>query len=133
MQIHNKLVRDKIPEILSNKNISYSTRTLTEEEFEIELQNKLSEELGELESEAKRDQVSRADIISELADCIEVIRAIQLTCLHSSAIVSPAYSYIEEVYHNNGIAWSEIVARQAEKKQERGAFTEKIFLISTED
>jgi|SRR3989344_8825155 len=64
--IYNKLVRDKIPEILDAKNVFYEKRIASIEEYKIELIKKLNEEIREfLEDES----------IEELADIIEVIEA----------------------------------------------------------
>lgn len=69
MTQYNKLVRDKIPEILDTKGVVYEKRTATEEEYKIELIRKLREELEEFEV---------AGDVEELADVIEVIEALKL-------------------------------------------------------
>ncbi len=66
MTKYNKLVRDKIPEFLDSKGITYEKRIATEEEYRIELIKKLQEEVKEF-TEAKN--------IEELADIIEVVEA----------------------------------------------------------
>ena len=47
MKNYNKLVRDKIPEILDAKNISYEKRIASLEEYKVELIKKLGEEVIE--------------------------------------------------------------------------------------
>lgn len=79
---YNKLVRDKIPEILDQKNISYEKRIATEQEYKIELIKKLNEEVKEF---------LEAYNIEELADVIEVIESLKKL---------PEYSNIEEVRNN---------------------------------
>lgn len=76
MQIYNKLVRDKIDEIINNngKNEEAVVRILSDEEYKIELLKKLKEEFNEL-LEAINSNITE-DIIEESADLIEVIRAI---------------------------------------------------------
>ena len=43
---YNKLVRDKIPELLDSKGISYEKRIATPEEYRVELIKKLQEEIS---------------------------------------------------------------------------------------
>lgn len=65
----NKLVRDKIPEIIKNNNETPITRILSDEEYKIELEKKLYEEYQEvLES-------SGENRLEELADMLEVMIA----------------------------------------------------------
>lgn len=102
MKIYNKLVRDNIPEIMIQNGAKPITRMLSKEEYLIELNKKLSEEVNEyLESGS----------IEELADIEEVILGI-LDIKNLSK---------EEL---------EIVRKTKVKK--RGAFTKRIFLESEE-
>lgn len=68
MESYNKLVRDKIPEILDEKGISYEKRTANSEEYKIELIKKLEEETQEFLKEGS---------VEELADVIEVVEALK--------------------------------------------------------
>ena|SRR6185436_14824040 len=68
MASYNKLVRDKIPEYLDSKGISYEKRIANDEEYRTELLKKLDEEVKEF-LEAKNEE--------ELADILEVIEAIK--------------------------------------------------------
>lgn len=68
MSSYNKLVRDKIPQILDNKGITYERRIASPEEYKIELIKKLDEELKEF---------SEAGDAQELADLLEVIEAVK--------------------------------------------------------
>ena len=102
MKIYNKLVRDKIPDIIAKNNESCNSRILDNDEYLQELNKKLKEEMNEyLES----------GDIEELADLEEVLRAI----LNAK---SCAYEDFENIRLN--------------KVQKRGAFDSKIFLISTD-
>ncbi len=65
---YNKLVRDKIPEILDLKGVPYEKRIAGMGEYKEELMKKLKEEVDEF-TEAKNDE--------ELADVIEVVEAIK--------------------------------------------------------
>lgn len=66
--IYNKLIRDKIPEIIKDQGKESSTRILSYEEYKQELLKKLVEEAQEL-------LVSGGDL-SERADVAEVLRAV---------------------------------------------------------
>lgn len=68
MESYNKLVRDKIPEILDGKGVSYEKRTASPEEFKTELIKKLQEEVSEF---------AEAGSPEELADVLEVIDALR--------------------------------------------------------
>lgn len=97
MEKYNKLVRDKIPEILDGKGISYEKRiAANEEEYKFELIKKLQEEITEF---------TEIPSSEELADILEVIEALKKL---------PDYQNVEEV--------------RIQKKEERGAFEERIIL-----
>jgi predicted house-cleaning noncanonical NTP pyrophosphatase (MazG superfamily) len=67
MKIYNKLIRDKIPDIIEKDHKKCETIFLGDDEYFLALKNKLQEELNEyLES----------DQIEELADLEEVLLAI---------------------------------------------------------
>ncbi|QSO54142.1 nucleoside triphosphate pyrophosphohydrolase [Alicyclobacillus curvatus] len=107
MPTYNKLVRDRIPEIIGLEGKNYTVRTLSDEEYAKELKVKLSEELREyLETQ------SDVDAVEELADIVEIIHA--LCTVHGSSAKA-----LEGV-------------RQA-KAEKRGGFQEKIFLIEVKD
>lgn len=103
MRIYNKLVRDKIPEIISSDNQIPIIKILDDADYIKELNSKLQEELSEyLESFD----------IEELADILEVIHAI---------------------LDQRNISFEELEAIRLEKAKKRGAFKNKIFLEKTED
>lgn len=79
MKSYNKLVRDKIPEILNEKGISYEKRIAAPEEYKAELIKKLAEETQEF---------SEAGDPEELADVVEVIEALKRL---------PEYSEVEVI------------------------------------
>ncbi len=68
MEDYNKLVRDKIPEILDQKGVLYEKRIASAEEYRAELIKKLGEETQEFLVEGDTE---------ELADVLEVIEAIK--------------------------------------------------------
>ena len=100
-QIYNKLVRDKIPEIIKEKKEKPITRVLNHEEYISELEKNLYEEYLEV-IDAKGE-----DRLEELADMLEVIRA--LASLENKNL-------------------NDIIGIADKKNKKRGAFDEKIFL-----
>jgi predicted house-cleaning noncanonical NTP pyrophosphatase (MazG superfamily) len=76
---YNKLVRDKIPEMLDEKNIPYEKRVADSDEYKIELINKLVEEVNEFCADGS---------VEELADVLEVIESLRKL---------PDYSSVEKV------------------------------------
>ncbi len=68
MEKYNKLVRDRIPEILDEKGKSYEKRVASLEEYRNELLKKLDEETKEFQEACDPE---------ELADLIEVIEALK--------------------------------------------------------
>ena len=102
MKTYNKLVRDKIPEIIEANNETCNTRILNNDEYLTELNTKLREEINEYLESGE---------IEELADIEEVLRAILKA-------KNCEYSEFEKIRTN--------------KVKNRGAFDSKIFLISTE-
>jgi predicted house-cleaning noncanonical NTP pyrophosphatase (MazG superfamily) len=107
MPIYNKLVRDRIPEIIENTGKQFLARTLENEEYIKELKNKSFEELEEYLN-AEND----TDAIEELADLLEIIHA--LAECHGASIEK-----VEEV--------------RQKKAEKRGGFKERIFLIEVVD
>jgi predicted house-cleaning noncanonical NTP pyrophosphatase (MazG superfamily) len=107
MPIYNKLVRDRIPDVIESTGKRFSTRILNNNEYITELKKKSSEELEEY---VKTE--SNEDAIEELADLLEVIHA--LAEVHGVSIEK-----VEEV--------------RKMKAEKRGGFKEKIFLIEVED
>lgn len=68
MKTYNKLVRDKIPEILDKKGVKYEKRIASKSEYKVALSKKLIEEVSEFQEE---------NSVEELADVVEVIRALK--------------------------------------------------------
>ena len=96
---YNKLVRDKIPKIIESKEgRSCKVKILNNEEYLIELNKKIQEELQEYLESGE---------IEELADLEEVLRAI---------------------LDSKGISYEDFEKIRLEKVNKRGAFKNKIFL-----
>jgi predicted house-cleaning noncanonical NTP pyrophosphatase (MazG superfamily) len=107
MPSYNKLVRDKIPQIIESKGKKLSTKVLNDEDYIKYLKEKAYEELDEY-CAADTD----GEAVEELADLLEVIRA--LGKRHRSSI-------------------EEVEAVRIDKAEKRGGFQEKVFLIEAED
>jgi len=101
--IHNKLVRDKIPEIIEKAGKTAYTHILSEEDYMTELDKKLNEECSEYQADKN---------IEELADMLEVMYAIA---------------------EARGWSVSELEAVRKSKAEKRGGFKKKIYLEYVED
>lgn len=95
---YNKLVRDKIPEIIESSGKSCVTEILSDEDYLKMIDTKLDEELAEYHQDQN---------IEELADLLEVIHA---------AVIARGYT-IEELERV-----------RLDKATKRGAFKNKILL-----
>lgn len=103
MLVYNKLIRDRIPEIIEQTGTQYRVRTLDETEYKVQLDKKLQEELNEYSTSGK---------VCELADMVEVIYAILAV---------------------KGVGVEEFEAVRTEKKLKRGGFENRLFLEHVED
>ena len=95
---YEKLVRDKIPEIIKAKGGESKTHIAEEAEYKDKLNAKLREEVEEFLKEHDPE---------ELADVLEVLRAIA---------------------DSNKLDWAEIEDIRKKKQDERGGFAERIIL-----
>lgn len=101
MIYYDKAIRDKIPEIIQESGYSCNVKTLTDDEFLVEIEKKLSEEVQEYQ---------KGKEVSELADILEVIyRIAQL----------------------KGISKDELEKIRIKKVGERGSFEKNLFLNDT--
>jgi predicted house-cleaning noncanonical NTP pyrophosphatase (MazG superfamily) len=103
MKIYNKLVRDKIPEIIKADGKKFKTRILEDKEHLQELIKKLKEEAAEFEANPS---------LEELADIKEITIAIREAL---------------------GIHAGELEDARRQKAAINGRFKNKIFLESVED
>jgi predicted house-cleaning noncanonical NTP pyrophosphatase (MazG superfamily) len=102
MPVFNKLVRDKIPEIIAANDQVPITRTLDDEEYEVQLRKKLQEEVAEYLEDVNTE---------ELADILEVVYALGVQL---------------------GVTPHELEQLRLQKAQKRGGFEKRIFLESAE-
>lgn len=100
---YRKLVRDNIPEILESKGVKGTFHTADHDEYELELLEKLREEVLEFKN---------AKSVEELADLLEVVDA-----------VTAHFGWSQE----------DILAVKAAKLQERGGFKKRLILEQTEE
>ena len=95
---YNKLVRDRIPEIIEADGKTCVTETLSDEKYLEMLDAKLNEELAEYQESKSMD---------ELADLLEVMRAVAAA---------------------RGSSYDEVEAIRQDKAAKRGGFEKKILL-----
>ena len=96
--VHNKLVRDRIPEIIEATGKTCVTEVLPNDAYIQALDAKLSEELAEYQ---------QSKSLEELADLLEVMGA---------------------VVKARGYTWDDLTRVRKEKRAQRGAFEQRIFL-----
>jgi len=100
---HNKLVRDKIPDIIENSGRKAIYHLLSEAEYLIALDEKLFEEVNEYQADKS---------LEEMADVLEVLYAICKA---------------------RGYSIEELEGKRLEKLIHRGGFEKKLFLEYSEE
>lgn len=100
-RVYNKLVRDKIPEIIKASGEEPVTRELDFNEYKLALETKLKEECQEVLTASGEER------INEISDVLEVLRA--LAKLENATL-------------------NDVIIIADKKKDERGAFEKRIFL-----
>jgi predicted house-cleaning noncanonical NTP pyrophosphatase (MazG superfamily) len=103
--VYDKLVRDRIPDIIRSAGQHPVTRVLDPASYRAALLAKLTEEAAEAE------QAPAGQLAAELADVLEVLHA--LADAHD-------------------ITWDHVVRTAADKRAERGGFRDRIFLHCVE-
>lgn len=98
LHITNKLVRDKIPEIIKNKGGTATCRTLSDAEFRAELIKKMHEETEEFDKD---------NTLEELADM---------------------YAVLFELIVSAGYTTAEVFATAEKKRMQNGGFKNKLFM-----
>lgn len=107
MPTYNKLIRNKIPQIIKANGKTPTTRILPEEEYIKEICKKTQEELTEyIEAKTKPDK------LEELSDLLELINALA---------------------EYEGTTLEEINNIRKKKAEERGNFSDRVFLIEVID
>lgn len=103
MTVYNKLVRDKIPQLIRQQGSEPVIQILDEEAYTRCLEDKLDEEVSEYHADQNLD---------ELADILEVVFALAA---------------------NLGASRDELMTVYQAKNKKRGGFSKRIFLISKAD
>ncbi|QWI09766.1 nucleoside triphosphate pyrophosphohydrolase [Bacillus mycoides] len=107
MPTYNKLIRNKIPQIIKDNGKTPTTRILPEDEYIKELCKKTQEELTEyIEAKTKTDK------LEELSYLLELINALT---------------------EREGTTLEEINNIRKKKAEERGGFSDRVFLIKVTD
>ena len=101
MKVYDKLVRDRIPEIIEGSGNKCEIEVVSDEVALEYLYKKLNEEVGELLEDKNLD---------EIADCLEVLFAI-----------GDKYGYSED----------EVLGRRNQKRDSRGGFEDNLVLKRT--
>ena len=96
--VYNKLVRDRIPEIIETSGKTCVMEVLPQDAYLRELDAKLNEELAEYQ---------QSKSLEELADLLEVLGA---------------------VVKARGYTWDDLTRVRKEKRAQRGAFDQRIYL-----
>ena len=96
--VHNKLVRDRIPEIIAASGKNCTVEVLSDDAYIQALDAKLNEELTEYQ---------QSKTLEELADLLEVMDA---------------------VVKARGYTWDDLTRIRKEKRAARGAFEQRLFL-----
>jgi len=104
-KVYNKLVRDRIPEIIKADGCKLIVRKLSEKRFKEETLKKVVKEANELLNSKNREE-----LIKECADLQEILMAVMET---------------------NKITCAELNKVRNKRKKDRGAFTKRIFLVKT--
>lgn len=105
-QEYNKLVRDRIPELIRKSGLQCQTVNLSETEYRQALRQKLIEEAQEAAT------ANNADLAIEIADLLEVVDAL-------------LKSY--------GISHHQVGLEQDKKRATKGDFENQIMLLWTEE
>jgi predicted house-cleaning noncanonical NTP pyrophosphatase (MazG superfamily) len=100
-----KLIRDRIPEIIQSEGRRPVIRVLDEASYHQALLAKLIEEAQEA------SHATAGDLPGELADVLEVLRALTVTA---------------------GMSWPQLLALAEDTRSRRGGFGKRIFLESVE-
>lgn len=98
---YNKLIRDRIPEIMTDAGKSFVVEEMDDKEYLLKLKEKLIEEAKEV------NDASEDEIIGELADLMEIVNAIE-----------DAYSINHE----------SVIEKQHKKAESNGRFEKKLIL-----
>jgi predicted house-cleaning noncanonical NTP pyrophosphatase (MazG superfamily) len=106
MHTANKLVRDKIPEIIKSQGKKCETSILSDSTYKEALLEKLLEEVDEIKEASDKEHKTE-----EIADLLEVL-----------------YTYMDVL----DISMEDVEKLRQKKRKKRGGFLKKIFLVRYE-
>ncbi len=106
-QQYQKLIRDKIPQIIKDDNAQPKVRELNSKEFISALKDKVLEEAQEL-----KDTKNKKELLNELADLLQLITTLA---------------------KNHNFSLDKVEKKMLQKAKERGAFQKKLFLEYTDE
>ena len=101
-----KLIRDRLPQMMRDQGLAVFEHQLDEDEFVAALKDKLVEEAGEA-----RDAASPAELAAELADVLEVLRALA---------------------EASGFSLEDVETQRLAKRAARGGFDQRVFNAAVE-
>lgn len=105
MIVYMKLIRDKIPEIISRSGKKYEVEVMSNQDFQEALLNKLVEEAREAQTSKK------GKLMIELADLLEVI---------------------DVIIKENNFSKEDVIELQNKRREDRGGFDMRYRLLWTE-
>ncbi|MBI4948310.1 nucleoside triphosphate pyrophosphohydrolase [Candidatus Berkelbacteria bacterium] len=120
-----KLVRDRIPELIKARGGRCKFRIADENEAEGLLLHKLNEELVEL-ADAKTDEDRKA----EMGDVLDVVDELALRGLVNSSEIGKAIRLVAQISLRYGIDTAEIDKVRAKKTQTNGGFKKLVVLTA---
>ncbi len=103
---YNKLIRDRIPEIIQAEGKRFDIEIMSDAEYQLALLSKLSEEAQEA------SQATPEKLAAELADLYEVIDAVMAA---------------------HGIDQGTVLSIQQERRNQRGGFEQRLKLLWVEE
>lgn len=107
MPVYNKLIRDKILDLLIEEKLDYISKVLDDKEYEMAIKAKFHEEINEFEKAETSE-----GIVSELADILELVHA-------AVKLQNTTFEELDEI--------------RLQKKKSHGSFEKKLFLIEVKD
>lgn len=104
---YRKLIRDKIPQLITDRGSKFKIRTLKVKDFWPELIKKVSEEVSGL-----RNARNKQELIAELADVVDVI---------------------DEIKRHKKITSSQLDKARRKNQRRKGGFRQRFFLVWSAD
>ncbi|ENQ3105022.1 nucleoside triphosphate pyrophosphohydrolase [Bacillus cereus] len=107
MSVYNKIVRDRVPEMILMSGKTYTSKKLSKQEYIEELSKIGIEEMREFASMQEREHA-----VDSLADALEVIKALAKA---------------------EGVTLEDVERVRQEKEAERGGFEKGVYLVEVSE